>query len=161
MAEESGETFLENARIKAQAVVDRTGRAAIADDSGIMLEALGGAPGVHSANYGGDRCETDWDRLQYLLSNMEAEENRRAEFVSAIVCIFPDGTSIEAEDRLEGDLLRAPRGEGGFGYDPIFYLKDWGQTFAEMDPGLKNSMSHRAKALQKFRETWEKHYADK
>jgi len=161
VAEETGETFLENARIKAQAVVDATGQAAISDDSGIAVEALGGAPGVHSAYYGGELCKTDTDRLHHLLRNMEQEEDRRAAYVSAIVCIFPDGTSIEAEDRLEGDLLRAPRGEGGFGYDPIFYLKDWGQTFAEMDPGLKNSMSHRAKALQKFRETWEKHYADK
>jgi len=161
VAEETGETFLENARIKAQAVVDRTGRAAIADDSGIVVEALGGAPGVHSAYYGGAQCETDWDRLQYLLLNMAEEENRSAEYVSVIVCIFPDGTSIEAEGRIRGELLREARGEGGFGYDPIFYLPEVGLSFAEMDAEFKNSLSHRGMALQKFKEKWEQSYADK
>jgi len=161
VAEETGETFLENARIKAQAVVDATGQVAISDDSGIVVEALGGAPGVHSAVYGGDLCKTDWDRLQLLLRNMEGEENRRAEFVSAIVCIFPDGTSVEAEGRLVGELLHAPRGEGGFGYDPIFYVPEVALSFSEMEPAVKNGLSHRGRALQKFKETWEKTYADK
>ena len=160
-ADETGETFLENARIKAQAVVDATGQAAIADDSGIVVEALGGAPGVHSAYYGGDQCKTDEERFRYLLSNMEGEDNRRAAFVSAIVCVFPDGTSIEAEGRLEGELLREPRGEGGFGYDPIFYLPEVGLSFAEMESELKNSLSHRGRALQKFRENWERQHVDK
>ena len=160
VAEETGRTFLENARIKAQAVVDATGKAAIADDSGIVVEALGGAPGVDSAVYGGDQCETDWDRLQFLLSNMEGEDDRRAAFVSVIVCILPDGTKIEAEGRLEGELLREPRGGGGFGYDPIFFVPEAGQSFAEMDPVVKNSLSHRGRALEKFRETWESTYAD-
>jgi len=161
VADETGETFLENARIKAQAVVDATGLAAIADDSGIAVEALGGAPGVHSAIYGGDQCKTDWDRLQLLLRNMEGEDNRRAAFVSAIVCIFPDGTSVEAEGRLEGELLREPRGEGGFGYDPIFFVPEVGLSFSEMESEVKNGLSHRGRALQKFRETWENIYADK
>ena len=156
VAEEIGETFLENARIKAQAVVDATGQAAIADDSGLVVEALGGAPGVYSADYGGDQCKTDWDRLQYLLRNMEGEDNRRAQFVSTIVCMFPDGSSIEAEGRLEGELLREPRGEGGFGYDPIFYVPEAGLSFAEMEPELKNSLSHRGRALRAFREVWER-----
>ena len=156
VAEETGETFLENARIKARAVVDATGQAAIADDSGLIVEALGGAPGVYSAEYGGDQCRTDWDRLQYLLRNMEREDNRRAAFVSTIVCMFPDGTGIEAEGRLEGELLREPRGEGGFGYDPIFFVPEVGLSFAEMEPELKNSLSHRGRALKAFREKWER-----
>jgi len=154
-AEETGRTFLDNARIKAQAVVDATGLAAISDDSGIAVEALGGAPGVDSAIYGGDLCQTDWERLQLLLRNMEGEENRRAEFVSAIVCIFPDGTSVEAEGRLAGELLREPRGAGGFGYDPIFYVPEMGLSFSEMEPTVKNGLSHRGRALQEFREKWE------
>ncbi|MCL2563964.1 MAG: RdgB/HAM1 family non-canonical purine NTP pyrophosphatase [Oscillospiraceae bacterium] len=154
-AEETGDTFLENARIKARAVVDATGRAAIADDSGIMVEALGGAPGVHSAYYGGEACKTDADRVRYMLSKMAGEDNRRAYFVSTIVCMFPDGTSIEAEGRLEGELLRAPRGEGGFGYDPIFFVPEIGLSFAEMEPERKNRLSHRGRALQAFREKWE------
>jgi len=161
VAEETGGTFLANARIKAQAVVDKTGRAAIADDSGIVVEALGGAPGVDSAIYGGDACKSDQDRLLYLLQNMEGEENRRAEFVSTIVCMFPDGTSIEAEGRIVGELLRAPRGEGGFGYDPIFYVPEAGLAFSEMSPELKNSLSHRGRALAKFKEKWENYHAHK
>jgi len=157
VAAETGETFLENARIKARAVVDATGRAAIADDSGIVVEALGGAPGVYSAEYGGDLCKTDRDRLQFLLRNMEHEDNRRAAFVSTIVCRFPDGTSIEAEGRLAGELLREPRGEGGFDYDPIFFVPEAGQSFAEMTPEVKNGLSHRGRALRVFREKWEEH----
>ena len=161
VVEETGETFLENAALKARAVVEKTGRAAIADDSGLMVEALDGAPGVHSADYGGDACKTDQDRFEYLLRQMENKENRRAAFHSAIVCIFPDGSSIEAEGRLEGELLKAARGEGGFGYDPIFYVPQMGRTLAEMSPEEKNSLSHRGSALRKFKEKWEKTYADK
>jgi len=161
VADETGDTFLANASIKAQAVVDKTGRAAIADDSGIVVEALDGAPGVDSAIYGGDLCKTDGDRLAYLLQNMEGEENRRGQFVSAIVCIFPDGTRIEAEGRIAGELLWEPRGDGGFGYDPIFFVPEAGCTFAEMPPELKNSLSHRGRALTEFRKKWETYHADK
>ncbi|MCL2569494.1 MAG: RdgB/HAM1 family non-canonical purine NTP pyrophosphatase [Oscillospiraceae bacterium] len=161
VAEETGRTFSENARIKARAVVEATGLAAIADDSGIVVEALGGAPGVDSAVYGGDLCETDGDRVRFLLANMEQEDDRRAAFVSVIVCMLPDGTLIEAEGRLEGELLREPRGAGGFGYDPIFFVPEVGFSFAEMDQSVKNRLSHRGRALEKFREMWEKTYADK
>ena len=161
VAEESGDTFLENARIKAQAAMEATGRAAIADDSGIVVEALGGAPGVDSANYGGTACQTDRERMMYLLQNMKEETDRRASFVSTIVCMFPEGTSIEAEGRIEGELLREPRGDGGFGYDPIFFVPELGQSFAEVSPEVKNSLSHRGRALAKFKEKWEKYHADK
>ena len=161
VAEETGNTFLENARIKAQAVVDKTGRAAIADDSGLMVEALGGAPGVDSAIYGGDLCKTDRERLLYLLKNMEGRDNRRAEFVSAIVCMFPDGSTIEAEGRIRGAILREPCGDGGFGYDPIFFVPAVSLTFAEMLPKMKNSLSHRGRALAKFKEKWENYHAHK
>ena len=161
IVEETGETFLENARRKAQAVVEETGQAAIADDSGLMVEALDGAPGVHSAYYGGAACQTDRDRWQYLLRQMEGEDNRRAAFISTIVCIFPDGTSIEAEGRLVGEILRAPRGQGGFGYDPVFCVPETGRTLGEMTPEEKNSLSHRGRALRVFKEKWEREYADK
>ena len=160
IAEETGETFIENARIKARAVVDATGQAAIADDSGIVVEALGGAPGVHSAVYGGDLCKTDRDRMAYLLRQMEGIENRRAEFVSTIACIFPNGTSIEAEGRWQGELLEAARGEGGFGYDPIFYIPSLGKTAAEMESEEKNRISHRGQALREFRGKLEKREVD-
>jgi len=161
VAEETGDTFFANARIKAQAVVDVTGRAAIADDSGIVVEALDGAPGVDSANYGGDACKTDRDRLLYLLQNMDGEENRSAAFVSTIVCMFPDGSSIEAEGRIDGELLRELRGAGGFGYDPIFFVPELGMSFAEAEPEAKNKLSHRGRALAQFKEKWEKYHADK
>jgi len=162
VAEETGNTFLANARIKAQAVVEAaTGRAAIADDSGLVVEALDGEPGVDSAYYGGEACKTDRDRLMYLLQNMEREENRRAYFTSTIVCIFPDGSSVEAEGRIAGELLREPRGEGGFGYDPIFFVPELGMSFAELEPEVKNNISHRARALAQFKEKWETYHADK
>ncbi|MCL2367871.1 MAG: RdgB/HAM1 family non-canonical purine NTP pyrophosphatase [Oscillospiraceae bacterium] len=164
VAEETGGTFLENARIKAQAVVEATGRAAIADDSGLCVEALDGEPGVDSAYYGGERCVTDRDRMMHLLSNMEGTAERRGYFVSAIVCLIPDGEElvcISAEGRVEGEILREPRGEGGFGYDPVFYVPEAGQTLAEMSAEEKNQVSHRGRALLAFKEEWEKHYDTK
>jgi len=156
--EETGETFLENARLKAEAVVELTGEAAIADDSGLEVEVLGGEPGVQSAYYGGASCETDWDRLQYLLGQMEDKEHRRPAFVSTIVCLFPDGSSIEAQGRIEGEILREPRGDGGFGYDPVFYVPETGRSFAQMTAEEKNGLSHRGKALASFKEKWERYH---
>ena len=153
--EETGETFLENARLKAAAVVELTGEAAIADDSGLEVEALDGEPGVQSAYYGGEACKTDWERLQYLLGQMEGEVNRRAWFVSTIVCLFPDGSRIEAQGRIQGEILKAPVGDGGFGYDPVFYVPEAGRSFAEMTAEEKNGLSHRGRALMAFKEKWE------
>ncbi|MCL2843457.1 MAG: RdgB/HAM1 family non-canonical purine NTP pyrophosphatase [Oscillospiraceae bacterium] len=155
IVEETGKTFLANARLKAEAVVKATGRAAIADDSGLEVEALNGDPGVDSAYYGGEACKTDADRTRFLLQNMERESNRKARFVSAIVCVFPDGSSIEAMGDVAGEILTEPRGDGGFGYDPVFYVPETGLTFAEMPAEMKHSLSHRGRALQKFKEKWE------
>lgn len=159
--EETGETFLENARLKAQAVVDHSGMAAIADDSGLVVEALQGAPGIYSARYGGERCRSDEDRVAFLLENMVGEERRNAKFVSAIVAIFPGGRSIEAQGEWHGEILDAPRGNGGFGYDPVFYVPEERASAAELSPERKNTISHRAKAMQNFIEQLEKQYADK
>ncbi len=146
--EEAGETFEENARIKAEAVCRAGGAPALADDSGLSVEALGGAPGVYSARY----CPgTDWDRLQFLLKNMEdiPEGKRSAKFVSAVACAWPDGRTAVWRGECSGVLLREPRGQGGFGYDPAFYLPEYGQTFAEMSQQLKNRISHRARAMER------------
>ncbi len=150
--EETGTTFEENAYLKASAVTKLTGLPAVADDSGIVVEALGGEPGVYSARYGGDACENDEARTALLLKNMEGKEDRRAKFVSAIACTLPDGRVIRARGEIHGLINFAPVGEGGFGYDPIFYVPEYGMTTAEMSPELKNSISHRGRALQDFKE---------
>jgi len=159
--EETGETFAENALLKAAAVVERTGRPAIADDSGLVVEALDGAPGVYSARYGGDACETDADRYRLLLKRMEGVGDRRAAFVSAIACVFPNRDILRAEGVWRGRILEAPEGEGGFGYDPVFYVPEEGLTAAELAAERKNQISHRARALRKFIKKLEKYYADK
>ncbi len=149
-AEENGTTFYENAKIKASAACAALGLPAVADDSGIVVDALGGEPGIYSARYGGDKCRDDRERLFYLLKNMEDKENRTARFVSSIVCVFPDGSEIAAESAWEGSLLREPVGDGGFGYDPIFYSPEFKKSSGELTPEEKNSVSHRGKALRIF-----------
>ncbi len=147
--EETGATFEANAFIKARAACAAAGLPAVADDSGIAVDALGGAPGVHSARYcpGSDR-----DRLLFLLQNMEQvpDGERGARFVSAVACVFPDGREFVCRGECPGQLLREERGEGGFGYDPIFYLPEYGQTFSEMPQAEKNKISHRARAMAQF-----------
>ncbi len=145
---ENGTTFEENSYIKAKTIMDACGVATIADDSGLMVEALGGAPGVYSARYG--NCATDRERLNYLLSKMENEENRAAKFVSVITMLTPDGKKIVARGECPGEILRAPQGENGFGYDPVFYVPEKGCTFAQLAAQEKNAISHRARALQAF-----------
>ncbi len=145
--EENGETFEENSVIKASATLRACGFATVADDSGLMVDALGGAPGVHSARYGGPEYRTDRERLQLLLRNMEHEENRRARFVSVITLLLPDGKRITARGACEGEILRQPQGDNGFGYDPVFYVPEAGCTFAQMPAAQKNRISHRARAL--------------
>lgn len=149
--EETGVTFEENARIKASAVCEATGLPSIADDSGLEVFVLGGAPGVYSARFGGDRCETDDDRIDYLLSLMLPEEEREANFTSCIACMFPGGDTIVAYGECRGHILYSPRGEGGFGYDSVFFVEEYGQTMAEMDPDFKNTISHRAAAMREFK----------
>ncbi len=144
--EETGATFEENALIKARAACAASGLPAMADDSGICVDALGGAPGIHSARY----CPgTDRERTVFLLKNMETvpDGQRQGRFVSAIACVYPDGTEFTVRGECEGVILREIRGEGGFGYDPIFFSPGDGCTFAEMPQARKNEISHRARAL--------------
>ncbi len=148
--EENGVTYEENAALKARALCEASGLPAVADDSGLEVRALEGRPGVYSARYGGEGLD-DTERTALLLREMEGKEDRAARFVSAIVCIFPDGRPpVTARGECPGRLLRAPRGTGGFGYDPIFYLPERQVTMAELSPEEKNQCSHRAKALQAF-----------
>ena len=148
--EETGTTFAENSLLKAQAVFDATGLATVADDSGLVVDALGGAPGVYSARYGG--LHTDAERIALLLENMKdvPDEKRTAQFVCAVTCLLPDGRKIAVQGVCPGVILRAPRGEGGFGYDPVFYLPEFGKTFAELAGEEKNRISHRGRALREF-----------
>ena len=162
--EENGSTFEENSFIKAEAVMKATGLSAIADDSGIAVDALNGEPGIYSARYGFDDSLDDWGRLQLLLKNTEnvPDGQRQAKFVCVITFITPDGKTIQARGEIHGELTREPYGENGFGYDPIFYYPPMGKTTAEMTSEEKNRVSHRAKALKVFYEKLkEAGYADK
>ena len=162
--EENGTTFEENSLIKAEAVMKATGLPALADDSGICVDALNGEPGIYSARYGFDESLNDWGRLQLLLKNTEhvPDGQRQAKFVCVITMIIPEGKVIQARGEIHGELLRQPRGENGFGYDPIFYYPPFGVTTAEMSAEQKNQVSHRANALYIFNEKLkEAGYADK
>ena len=144
--EETGLTFEENAIIKAKAVSEASGLPAIADDSGLMVDALDGAPGVFSARYGGSHELSDEYRWRLLLKNMEGMEQRAAKYVSVIAAVFPDGRVLTARGECHGEIAEEPRGDGGFGYDPIFRLPD-GRHMAEINIEEKNRISHRAIAL--------------
>ena len=162
--EETGTTFEENSLLKAEAVMKATGLPALADDSGIAVDALNGEPGVYSARYGFDDTLDDWGRLLLLLKNTEQvpDGQRQAQFVCVISFVTPDGKVIQARGEIHGELLREAKGENGFGYDPIFYYPPMGMTTAEMPSEEKNKVSHRANALnvlyQKLKEAG---YADK
>ena len=162
--EETGSTFEENSFQKAEAVMKATGLPAIADDSGIAVDALNGEPGIYSARYGFDDSLDDWGRLQLLLKNTEAvpDGQRQAKFVCVITFITPDGKTIQARGEIHGELTRQPYGENGFGYDPIFYYPPMGKTTAQMTAQEKNQVSHRANALGLFyQKLKEANYADK
>ncbi|HIQ68559.1 MAG TPA: RdgB/HAM1 family non-canonical purine NTP pyrophosphatase [Candidatus Faecousia excrementigallinarum] len=162
--EETGSTFEENSFIKAEAVMKATGLPALADDSGIAVDALNGEPGIYSARYGFDPSLDDWGRLELLLKNTEQvpDGSRQAQFVCVITLVTPEGQVIQARGEAYGELLRQPAGEGGFGYDPIFYYPPLGKSFAELSPEEKNQVSHRAQALKLFYEKLkEAGYADK
>ena len=148
--EEIGTTFEENSFLKADAVMKASWLPVLADDSGLMVDALDGAPGVYSARYG--HKASDKERTAYLLENMRdvPEERRGAKFVCVITCLFPDGRKIVARGECPGVIARAPHGENGFGYDPVFYLPELGMTYAELPSEQKNAISHRARALQDF-----------
>ncbi len=150
--EETGKTFEENSFLKAEAVMRASGMAAIADDSGLAVDALDGAPGVYSARYGGR--DSDAARNALLLENMRdvPDAARTGRYVSVITCVMPNGDTVSARGEIEGVILRAPQGTGGFGYDPLFYIPPEGMTFAEMPLTRKNQISHRAIALAGFAE---------
>ena len=147
--EESGETFQENARIKALAYSQASGLVSLADDSGLEVDALGGAPGVHSARYAGPGA-TDTDRYRKLLDALADTPagQRSARFRCVVAIALPDGTVHTADGTCEGEIGFAPRGEHGFGYDPVFVVKGYaGRTMAELNPEIKNEISHRGRAL--------------
>ena len=162
--EETGTTFEENSFLKAQAVMQATGLPALADDSGIAVDALNGEPGIYSARYGFDPTLDDWGRLQLLLKNTEQvpDGRRQAQFVCVITLVTPEGQTIQARGEVHGELLRSPAGENGFGYDPIFYYPPYGKTLAQATPEEKNRVSHRAVALKVlYQKLKEAGYADK
>ncbi len=148
--DETGATFAENALLKAQAVMEASGLPAIADDSGICVDLLNGAPGVYSARYGGEELD-DAGRTQLLLENLRGQCGpRNCKFVCAIACAFPNGDILTADGEVHGTVAYAPMGESGFGYDPIFFLPDRKKTMAQLSAGEKNAISHRGNALRDF-----------
>ncbi len=142
--EETGETFAANACLKASQIALATGNWSIADDSGLTVDALNGAPGVYSARY----ADSDTDRIARLLRELSNEENRQAQFVCVVAIARPDGAiALQTEGICRGEILHAPQGNGGFGYDPIFYVPEQHLSYAEMTPEMKRSISHRGKAF--------------
>ena len=149
--EEDGQTFGENALIKARAAA-ASGYIGVGDDSGLAVRALGGAPGIYSARYSGEHGN-DAANNALLLKNLTEKDDRYGEFVCSVALVFPDGREfIAVEGRTGGIILESPRGEGGFGYDPLFYYEPFGKTFSEMSPEEKNSISHRGKAIEALAE---------
>ena len=151
--EENGETFIENALIKAREVQRLTGEAAIADDSGLEVDALGGQPGVRSARYSGetgaDKDKKNNEKLKEALKDIP-DDKRGARFCSAIAAVYPEGREITAEGYVYGKIGYIEKGEYGFGYDPLFIVDGYGRTMAEIDLSEKNKISHRANALKEF-----------
>ncbi len=148
---EDGKTFEENAVKKAEAIARYSNMPVLSDDSGLMVEALGGRPGVHSARYGGFGS-SDGKKNELLLSEMlEIKENRKAKFVCVVAIAYPDGESQTARGECHGEIAAEPAGEMGFGYDPVFFLPEFGRTMAQLTLEEKNRISHRAVALEKAR----------
>lgn len=149
--EETGTTFAENAMLKAKAICAAADLPAIADDSGLCVDALNGGPGVYSARYGGEGLD-DKGRYTLLLQNMRGQTTRAAHFACAIACAFPNGDELTAEGRCDGTIAFAPMGEGGFGYDPVFFVPEKAKTFGQLTAEEKSAISHRGKALKAFSE---------
>jgi len=147
--EETGTTFAQNAFLKADAACRQTGKPAVADDSGLMVDALDGAPGVYSARYAGEGASDD-DRIQKLLHNLEdiPKEERTAKFVCSICCVFPNGDKVTAQGECAGMIGFEPQGTDGFGYDPVFLVNE--KSFAELSAQEKDKISHRGRALREF-----------
>ncbi len=156
--DETGTTFGENAFLKANAAYIKTGMPAVADDSGICVDALGGRPGIFSARYSPEDCVTDEDRTAKILEELQGvpDEKRGAHYTCAICCILPDGSKIEIEETCEGKIGYEFIGDGGFGYDPIFYFGD--ETCAQISGEDKDKVSHRGKALRKLQAALREHF---
>ena len=156
--EETGTTFEENALLKAKTICELTGMPAIADDSGLVVDALGGQPGVYAARYAGPDA-TDADKIQKLLTELmkTGDSDRSAHFECVICCYFPNGETIFAEGKCQGTIGYAPRGVNGFGYDPIFFVEG-NKTFAELSDNQKDVISHRGRALKEFSILLQKKY---
>ena len=152
--EETGTTFAENAMLKAKSICAAAQLPAIADDSGLCVDALNGGPGVYSARYGGEGLD-DRGRYMLLLNNMRGQTTRAAHFTCSIACAFPNGDTLTAEGRCDGSIAFAPMGEGGFGYDPVFFVPEKAKTFGQLTAEEKSTISHRGKALKSFAEKLE------
>ncbi len=149
--EETGETFEENSLLKAKAVMEATGLPTIADDSGLCVTALNGAPGVYSARYGGEDKGGYAHRYELVLEALKGQLDRSAKFVSVVTACFPGGDVLTARGECPGTIAYAPQGDNGFGYDPVFFFPPLRKTFAQMTADEKNSISHRGRALEKFK----------
>ena len=147
--EETGFSFYENALIKAKVICKLSGLPSIADDSGICIDALDGAPGIFASSFGGENL-TDSERNEYLLSLLDDVEHRGAKFVCNIVCVFPNDDVINAVGECKGEILRTPIGTNGFGYDPVFRAEGQTKSMAELPTQVKNDISHRGRALKAF-----------
>lgn len=152
--EEDGETFEENSKKKALEIAKFTNMITIADDSGLCVEALGGAPGVYSARYAGEHGD-DLANNEKLVRELQGIENRKAKFVAVITLAKPTGETYSFTGEVEGEIIDTPRGKDGFGYDPHFFVREYNHTLAEI-PEIKNKISHRAKALEKLKENLDK-----
>ncbi len=144
---EDGQTFRDNALKKARAICRFSGKPTLADDSGIVVDALGGRPGVYSARYAGENA-TDKDNINKLLTELGDNPNRAARFVCCLALVFPNGEKIVVDGKCEGVITKVPKGEGGFGYDPVFFVPGHEMTMAEIAPETKNTISHRANAAR-------------
>ena len=147
--EETGTTFAENAMLKAKAICAAAKLPAIADDSGLCVDALNGGPGVYSARYGGEGLD-DKGHYMLLLNSLRGQSTRTAHFTCAIACAFPNGDTLTAEGRCDGTIAYAPMGEGGFGYDPVFFVPELKKTFGQLTAEEKSAISHRGRALESF-----------
>lgn len=159
---EDADSFEGNAYIKAKALCDYTGEIAIADDSGLVVDALNGEPGVYSARYAGENS-TDLENTAKLLNKLEemGDVSRTARFVCSICAVRPDGEKLFVRGESEGEIIKELKGDGGFGYDPVFFCPAFGKTFAEMTSEEKNSVSHRGRAVEKLAESMDFFKADK
>lgn len=148
--EENGSTFFDNALIKARTIAELTGIPALGDDTGLMVDALSGAPGVYSARYAGPEHD-DKKNMKLLLERLDGVEDRSARFKTVVVLYFPDGSYVTAEGVAEGRITTSAHGDNGFGYDPVFFSTDLGKTFAESTAEEKNAVSHRGRALTELK----------